>query len=81
MIGTGFFITYMKGRLLKYLGVYMFKRFLIGFILPTVVDALIAVLHARAKNTKSKVDDKLVAVMDAESEEIVEDIKRYFSNA
>ena len=52
------------------------KAFLIKMVLDTVFDALIGALQKKAMQTKSKVDDKMVAIIAEEADEIKAEIIR-----
>ena len=65
-----FILLWLKRLLLKRLGGYMFKRFLISWLLPTVYDALIKALVNLAARSESKVDDIAVEAIASNREEI-----------
>ena len=52
------------------------KKFLIGLVLDSVFNALIAALQKAAMRSSSKVDDKLVEVIAAEQDEIKAELLR-----
>ena len=52
------------------------KKFIIGFVLEAVFDALITALGRLAARSSSKVDDKLVRLIKKERSDIVKEIKQ-----
>ena len=52
------------------------KKFLIGLVLDSIFDALIKALQKAAMRSSSDIDDKLVAVIAAEQDEIKAEILR-----
>ena len=52
------------------------KKFIIGLVLETVFDLLLATLQKAAMRSSSNVDDKIVATLAEERDQIIADIKR-----
>ena len=53
----------------------MIKKMLMNWLLPVVIDTLIAALQMLSKKTTSAVDDKVVDTVMAERDQIISEIK------
>ena len=53
----------------------MFKKMLMNWLMPMLLDTLTSALQSLAMKTSNTVDDKLVATVIAERENIIAEIK------
>ena len=72
-------LMWLKRLLMKKLGGYLMRKFLINWLLPTIYDALIKALIALSKKSDSKVDDIAVEAIASNREEILEELKKNLS--
>lgn len=52
------------------------KKFLIGFVLETLIDLAISALRKLSRRSDNTIDDKIVAVVAGNRDALIKEIKR-----
>ena len=66
----------MKAILIKALGGYLMKSLIIKWVLPSVIDFLIAALKNLAMKSDNQIDDALVNTIAGNRDRVIEEIKQ-----
>lgn len=61
--------------LIKLTGLFIMKKLLINWLLPTVIDALIGALKSLSAKSDNTIDDKLVMTIEANRDSLIQEIK------
>lgn len=70
--------TALLTTLLRLTGLFIMKKILINWLLPTIIDALIGALKGLSKQSDNTIDDALVDTVAANRDSIITEIKNSF---